>query len=473
MSYLDYALSLNPVLARDFSRGDVEDKTGYNRAWSVVNSPTLARMGGLYSLAPGSARDGALAIDYGTEQDLTTSGTIIVCYPKILDLINQYLVSKYDATGNSWTFVTLAAKQLRISSSSHLSPVINCEFRGSRVAGVTWGPSYNPRFFLDGKYVGQGLTSFVGDVSMAKVYICNSYSGIVPAKGVTAVFAFASELEDLDHARIAQDFIREKSRIVAPQLSRPIDQNVTGQILKIRGKVESNQVVDEAQNLRLARSGEAVVHGSEYDSPVGRYVKGSGRRYGDAYLGITDTSLNNISPITISGWVRPSGAQETLGTVYAKNADFLHLQFSDADGRVYFSEKWDDGGVFTAYWRTGASFIQENIWSHLVIRHDGVAGNNPEISLNGSSFVDLTPVVASSGVKASDAGLLSILDNTTNRAFSGDIADLEVFNEYISQEKAKKLYLEGALRTHRVFYELPVSLNVKLPVDRVGPFTLF
>ena len=491
MDLHNYIRSFNPVVFRDFWLGDTEDyslnpSTGlpYNRAITTPNGNTNLVKGskGYGAYVKGT---GHLSIADGAEQR-TATGSVFVFSSTPFDFSGvhfQGIVSKRNGAAGTvavcWDFAISAANTLRLYDGN--APALS-SITDTRLAlptysvGVTWEIGERPLFYANGVELGLGSASMIGPFTATPpILVGNQYvfTPYLRHAQIQVVVQCNTRFSAAEAATLQQLWNDRRAIIPDRSLSKPPPYySLPNEKLAVLGDVKSNSVVDRAQGLLLTRTGLQVEHGppNNPNTPSGRWVKGHGGNRGEAALQVTDSSLDNLVPITFAGWLRIDGAQEAnSGYIYCKGTNIFRLYYDSASNKLKILEQWSAGA---ANWETAASLFPTGVWVHFVIRHAATAGSTPTISINGASPVAMTELVASSGTKDSDTDVLTMLDRDTfTREFNGAFADFRVFNSLISEAEGQELYNRGALRVESVTPPGPVSLvpTASSPAE-LGPY---
>lgn len=469
MEFREYVKKLLPVVFRDFKHGDIEAKDTYNRDTSIVGSPYFEKCNKGYYL------NGHLSIiDGGITPELQfVTGTLIV-FVRSFDpsVITQRLICKrnFPVGGVTYDWYVSNVNRLGIYAGGSTATLTSTDFKYAKMLACSFSHNNPVSYYANGEYIGDSAISIPITPSTDDFHMGHLSGSFSLTTSVRCYIAYNKILTSDQINDMYRLYLEESFKVHSSIYIRPKKLVIGSEIINIQGKVQSNKVVDESQGLLFDRSGLQVVHGGENDSPSGRYIKSSGGNVGEARIEITDSSLDDLVPISLSFWIRPNGTQETQGTIYSKGASLLHLYYNESDKRIYLSESWSGG---TALWYFPTSLI-DALWVHIVIRHSGLVGEIPTISINGTTPVDMTVSSASSGTKNSDVGVCSLLDlSTGTREFNGDIADFRVYNEIITYNQILDLYHIGALTFYIPNYNLPVSLATQVFIDKIGPYQLF
>jgi hypothetical protein len=241
-----------------------------------------------------------------------------------------------------------------------------------------------------------------------------------------------------------------------------------GLLIRLDGEVDGTDAADNSGNgFDMAMDQGIMI--SENAPSGGRSFRSWGASLNAASLTINNAALNNIAAKTFAFWLLRRGAGEAGAGYTFSKASYDFFSLVNGSGNIHFYERWTGGGL--ADWRTNAGLLN-NRWSHIVIRHDGIAGSVPEIAIDGveSTITTNTP---SSGTKVDDAGVFTLLDAPGGtREFDGNIAEFQWFNRYVSDEERSGLYLRSALRSKRLAHDLEFAITGALTAGFVGPYEI-
>ncbi len=158
--------------------------------------------------------------------------------------------------------------------------------------------------------------------------------------------------------------------------------------------------------------------------------------------------LNNLGPMSISVWIKPSNYGASSAMVLSKSLSFsgqgwlLDVYTSGQSLRLGVSYGTQN---LTAY--SANNSVDLNRWQHWIITWDGsTTASNVHFFKNGTEVVHSTPDDTDGlGTKGSDTGTLSIgLDNESlGRTYFGLIDDVRIYNRALSVAEIQKLYQMG------------------------------
>lgn len=142
-------------------------------------------------------------------------------------------------------------------------------------------------------------------------------------------------------------------------------------------------------------------------------------------------SLNNLSAVTLSAWIRPNNAGEnSFGRVLQKESGLkLYLTSSN---QVAFEVTH---GTTNLKRTTGSNAISYGTWTHVVVTWTGSAtASNVHIYLNGTEVGSYSTTTNGSGTRTDDStGNLNIGNNATlDRSFNGLLDEIRIYNRVLS-----------------------------------------
>lgn len=167
-----------------------------------------------------------------------------------------------------------------------------------------------------------------------------------------------------------------------------------------------------------------------FDTTLGRWVLDFDGT--DDIVSIADNaSLSGMAELTVSAWVYPrSFGEKNYGRIVAKNDPTVYVLFcGTADAAESFQ------GYINGTKATGAAYsCVLNTWQHVVLWYNGAT---IRIFVNG---VQSGADVSKTGAIAATASALCIGNRaTTDRTFSGQIADPCIYNRALSASEIQQL----------------------------------
>jgi len=185
--------------------------------------------------------------------------------------------------------------------------------------------------------------------------------------------------------------------------------------------------------------------------------------------------LNGNRSFSVSGWIKPNIAPESVGLVGIVEIPGLALiQKSFNDSRLAFStEAWTvNRGNYTSY---GAITLDQ--WSHFVVTYsyDDAPSVLPRWYINGKAFPaqgSWNGAPAPTGPYVPQSSTEFIIGDRKGSSFSswrGELDDIRVYNRVLSQSEAQSIYFEG-LRPSQI---VPSGLIGHWRLDETSGTTAF
>jgi len=157
----------------------------------------------------------------------------------------------------------------------------------------------------------------------------------------------------------------------------------------------------------------------------------------DNYINCGKGSLNNMSKMTFSAWIKPfSLGGGGYGRIFHKGGNVLHVGTKIA----FYSARYTTTGLW--------SFTMPSLdkWSFIVFIYDNSTNaNNPIMYINGNKEIGVlrtTPV----GLTADDSSSDFFIGNNNidgDRSFDGLIDDVRIYNVLLSSAQIKQQYIAG------------------------------
>lgn len=158
-------------------------------------------------------------------------------------------------------------------------------------------------------------------------------------------------------------------------------------------------------------------------------------------------SLDNLSAMTLSAWIRPdSMGENSKGRIFDKTSDptpgsgwILNIADNESSYQLGFVV---DYSVTDIARRTTGGAISPNVWQHVAVTWDGsTTATNIKMYING---VEASYQVATdaSGSRVTDAAQSLLIGETTaqTRAFDGNIDEARIYNRVLTEAEIKSLY---------------------------------
>jgi hypothetical protein len=157
----------------------------------------------------------------------------------------------------------------------------------------------------------------------------------------------------------------------------------------------------------------------------------------DAVTVPASATLNNLSAITISAWMRPNNSGEnSFGRIIQKTGGFM--LYLSSGNQVVFEVPYSTTAVKR---QSSNNVVSYGTWTHVVVTWTGSAtGNTIHIYLNGTE-VGYLATTNGSGTRADDsAGALNIGNNAAqDRTFNGILDEVRVYNRALTPTEVAAL----------------------------------
>lgn len=169
--------------------------------------------------------------------------------------------------------------------------------------------------------------------------------------------------------------------------------------------------------------------------------------------------LDNLTAanVTVCAWVNPSSTQpdddvrivsKTNGSAFDSGWTFQFTNTAGASAPYTFQwrTRWTGGGT-PGRWQS-SSAVMTAAWQHMCVTYNGSSStNDPVIYRNGSSIA-ITETVPPDGSLVSDASDSLLIGDVAdgNRAFSGAIDEVRVYNRIVGAGEIAALARSGAVR---------------------------
>ena len=164
----------------------------------------------------------------------------------------------------------------------------------------------------------------------------------------------------------------------------------------------------------------------------------------------SDSSLDNLTTITISAWIYPTGwGEATWGRILVKGnaaGGFFFLS-NDATEGVETLNFFQNFSTTDGYWRTPTSSMVLNKWQHVAVTYDrSSTSNDPILYIDGVSksvteISGYTPAGSDLDDSAEDLYIGNTPDNS--RTFAGKIDEVRVYNRILTPEEISIIYNIG------------------------------
>jgi hypothetical protein len=149
-------------------------------------------------------------------------------------------------------------------------------------------------------------------------------------------------------------------------------------------------------------------------------------------------TLNNLSAVTISAWMRPnSSGENSFGRIIQKTNGFM--LYLSSGNQVVFQVPYSTTDVKR---QTSNNVVSYGVWTHVVVTWDGSAtGSNIHIYLNGTEVASYLATTNGVGTRVDDsAGALNIGNNATqDRTFNGLLDEVSIYNRVLSPAEVAAL----------------------------------
>ena len=169
----------------------------------------------------------------------------------------------------------------------------------------------------------------------------------------------------------------------------------------------------------------------------------------------SDTSLDNLSAISVSAWIKPD-ADCNLCAIVGKYDIFDGFSYNGNTGWVF--QYWDNGaglekrlrfsagfnGTGPVYNGTSSAVLTLNEWQHVAATWTGsTSGSDIKLYVNGIETTYATPVDGTLPRDDDSANDLFIGRATGTDPFNGSIDDVRIYNRTISSAEVMALYELG------------------------------
>ncbi len=160
------------------------------------------------------------------------------------------------------------------------------------------------------------------------------------------------------------------------------------------------------------------------------------------------TAIQNIfdGGGTIECWINvDSDGEADHGLIAFKL--WLIRTTDEASSKVKIEVSWEFNTA-RGYWKTTATEVTINTWTHLVITYNADSvDNNPLIYIQGAS-VGVTEVTAPEGTRSTDVGSNLIIGNQAgdDRTFDGTIDEMRLYTRILGSTEITANYNGGAGR---------------------------
>lgn len=158
----------------------------------------------------------------------------------------------------------------------------------------------------------------------------------------------------------------------------------------------------------------------------------------DAVSVAASSSLNNLSAVTISAWMRPNNVGEnSFGRILQKeNGPKLFLTSTN---QLSFEVPYSTASLNR---QTANNVVSYGTWTHVVVTWDGSAtGSNVHIYLNGTEVSSYAFTRNGSGTRTDDStGVLNIGNNASqDRTFNGLLDEVSIYNRALTPAEVAAL----------------------------------
>ena len=184
-----------------------------------------------------------------------------------------------------------------------------------------------------------------------------------------------------------------------------------------------------------------------------------------------DASLEGMSAITVSTWIKPTLTGEDYQRIVDKSTDYV--LYVHTDGIVCLELITTGTGGGSSDWYSnefGHSAVVADVWTHVLFVWDDITGE-ANVYINGVSGVAQT---RDGDVVSTSVYDLRIGDNPTGtRSFNGTIDEVAIYNRSLSAEEIRNMYYEDVVKfqTRTASTEAGVSSATwsdYLPIDGVS-----
>ncbi|WP_245890846.1 LamG domain-containing protein [Albidovulum aquaemixtae] len=168
------------------------------------------------------------------------------------------------------------------------------------------------------------------------------------------------------------------------------------------------------------------------------------------YLNLgSDTSLDNLGPLTIAAWVRP----ESLTDYGFGNAGTIFATTTNSGGSGYTFYVLNNGGLRFYVFSTGgtkpqsdsnSSYVATGTWTHVAATWDGnLSSAAIKIYVNGSEVSYATQTGGSGGTiddSGNDKGIGQPPSHPSSTEFDGGIDDFRLYDRVLSNSEILSIY---------------------------------
>lgn len=161
----------------------------------------------------------------------------------------------------------------------------------------------------------------------------------------------------------------------------------------------------------------------------------------DDYVQITNSAIDGLRTITVSGWIYLDGyGENSNGRFFQKNLGFAFYPASPGY-MIFEGRQWGDT---YGQWQTASGTITTGRWIHVAATYDANSlANDPKIYINGVSFPvteNQTPV-GDWFAETEDAYIGS--EASTTRSFDGKIDEVKIYNYVLSDAQVRTDFNQG------------------------------
>jgi concanavalin A-like lectin/glucanase superfamily protein len=476
MSILDEFLSFvrDPALGLYLLKlpilGNLDSYDSYQRTTAIAGTPYFRKCRNGYGLNQGTT--GEIEVAHGAEQQ-GTEGTIFIGTEGFKNMpATTRFVSKR-AVAHFWAFFYQNGDRFNFYNGVTSSFIVDIQGNFSTVANVYESGSewqcYLGKQNNQMEFAGLGSVAHTLVPNTETIKIGNYFSGGGNQNSdFQSVALFSAQLTSRQLSDLHLLFDALRINVSEPLITRARMYQVVDQLVRLDGSRHEGQVFDHSGN--GIHFDHTVGVGWEKDTPSGgTAVVATGAKRDAAKLTANDAQLDNTSSRTFAFWIRRDGDGEIAGRIFDKASTSIELYITNGSLGLTLREQWTGGA---ARW-IATPAVLDSVWTHCVIRMDGIEGTVPSLLINGNDFPFIESI-ASSGTKLNDAGQFTLLDRVVDdREFSGALDDFQMWDRYLTDEEALSTYLRAALRVVDRGYEhiYPDSL-VSLSVGNVGPWSI-
>ena len=187
--------------------------------------------------------------------------------------------------------------------------------------------------------------------------------------------------------------------------------------------------------------GRGIVHGATVGSS---FTSFDGT---DDYISTGDIAeMNNVSALSISGWIKPDMASGA-DVIYSKDGgdgDNRILCYIDVSGTDLYVE-YEDGGINQyGKYESFTTATYQNVWTHFAIVFDGSGSANADrlkLYLNGvNQTLAFTGTISATTTDANGEDFL--IGRSGSDYFDGNLAQLRIYNRALSRKEINQLMRE-------------------------------